>query len=273
MSLDRHGSTAHEDIWRDNLSDSAINIRLLIGLNCGRTLEAVRCRILQNSIVLPTTAPFLDHKRAIHQKVKPMVDAAVLQEGTSITELILIWEAWMTPFPFCTGEKRWCEFAGAVDGESTRFTVNPILERDINNEGTIWNTAIIIGNHGNIIGKHRKLAFGLNGAEIVFDPSVTIGELSKPVWLIAVFTNPYSCLIYRTFTRVGIEAFPCPFASGHGKPQHTDFEDEMLVSDTDLNLCRQLKDKWGFRMIAQYELWIQPRLLSQLAKDLPLFSF
>lgn len=72
------------------------------------------------------------------------------------------------PFAFCTREKRWCEFAEPVDGESTQFLqdfalkynmviISPILERDINHGETIWNTAVIIGNHGNIIGKHRKV--------------------------------------------------------------------------------------------------------------------
>lgn len=74
----------------------------------------------------------------------------------------------MMPFAFCTREKRWCEFAEPVNGESTQFLqelaqkynmviVSPILERDINHAETIWNTAVIIGNHGNIIGKHRKV--------------------------------------------------------------------------------------------------------------------
>lgn len=74
----------------------------------------------------------------------------------------------MMPFAFCTREKRWCEFAEPVDGESTQFLqdfarkynmviVSPILERDLKHGETIWNTAVIIGNHGNIIGKHRKV--------------------------------------------------------------------------------------------------------------------
>lgn len=74
------------------------------------------------------------------------------------------------PFAFCTREKRWCEFAEPVDGESTRFLqelagkynmviVSPILERDVVHGETIWNTAVIIGNHGNIIGKHRKVYY------------------------------------------------------------------------------------------------------------------
>jgi beta-ureidopropionase len=72
------------------------------------------------------------------------------------------------PFAFCTREKRWCEFAESVDGESTQFLkelaqkynmviISPILERDMTHGEVIWNTAIVIGNHGNIIGKHRKV--------------------------------------------------------------------------------------------------------------------
>lgn len=74
----------------------------------------------------------------------------------------------MMPFAFCTREKRWCEFAEPVDGESTQFLqdfarkynmviVSLILERDLKHGETIWNTAVIIGNNGNIIGKHRKV--------------------------------------------------------------------------------------------------------------------
>lgn len=78
----------------------------------------------------------------------------------------------MMPFAFCTREKRWCEFAEPADGESTQFLqgfarkynmviVNPILERDLKHGETIWNTAVIIGNNGNIIGKHRKVTCSL----------------------------------------------------------------------------------------------------------------
>lgn len=43
-------------------------------------------------------------------------------------------------------------------------------------------------------GRHHPLnwlAFGLNGAEIVFNPSATVGELSEPMWPIEV-----SCFIF-----------------------------------------------------------------------------
>lgn len=360
--------------------------RLLTGLNCGRSLELialpetakclsskhefdlqafgfhadkellrepriVRVGLIQNSIALPTTAPFLDQKRAIYQKVKPIIDAA----GASGVNILCLQEAWMMPFAFCTREKRWCEFAEPIDGESTQILrdfarkynmviVSPILERDIKHGETIWNTAVVIGNHGNILGIHRKnhiprvgdfnestyymegntghpvfetaygkiavnicygrhhplnwLAFGLNGAEIVFNPSATVGELSEPMWPIearnAAIANSY---FVASINRVGTEIFPNPFTSGDGKPQHADFghfygssyisapdasctpslsrfRDGLMVSDMDLNLCRQLKDKWGFRMTSRYDVYaelltryLKPDFEPQLVSD------
>ncbi|CAL9069646.1 beta-ureidopropionase-like [Musa acuminata AAA Group] len=350
--------------------------RLLLGLNCGRPLQRislpmaattlseahnfdlqafcfhadaeylrqpqiVRVGLIQNSIALPTTAHIADQKNALMQKVKPMIDAA----GASDVNILCLQEAWMMPFAFCTREKKWCEFAEPVNGESTQFLqklarkynmviVNPILERDVNHGETIWNTAIVIGNHGNIIGIHRKnhiprvgdfnestyymegntghpvfetaygkiainicygrhhplnwLAFGLNGAEIVFNPSATVGELSEPMWPIearnAAIANSY---FVGSINRVGTEIFPNAFTSGDGKPEHSDFghfygsshfsapdasctpslsryRDGLMVSDMDLNLCRQLKDKWGFRMTARYELYAE--MLSKYLK-------
>jgi beta-ureidopropionase len=34
--------------------------------------------------------------------------------------------------------------------------VSPILERDEAHNSTVWNTAVVIGNGGTVIGKHRK---------------------------------------------------------------------------------------------------------------------
>jgi hypothetical protein len=73
------------------------------------------------------------------------------------------------PFAFCTREKHWCEFAeSAATGPSTQLLsglarkhnmviISPILERDDAHGETIWNTAVVIGNNGNVIGKHRKV--------------------------------------------------------------------------------------------------------------------
>ena len=131
-------------------------------------------------------------------------------------------------------------------------------------------------------GRHHPLnwmAFGLNGAEIVFNPSATVGDLSEPMWAIearnAAIANSY---YVAAINRVGTEHFPNAFTSGDGKPSHHDFghfygssyvsapdasrtpslsrcKDGLLIADCDLNLCQQLQDKWGFRMTARYELY------------------
>lgn len=92
------------------------------------------------------------------------------------------------PFAFCTREKMpWCEYAEDANiGPTTRFLadvrfygsyfvksysrifyvqlakqynmviISPILERDNVHSGTLWNTAVVIDNHGEYLGKHRK---------------------------------------------------------------------------------------------------------------------
>lgn len=64
-------------------------------------------------------------------------------------------------------------------------------------------------------------AFGMNGAEIVFNPSATVGELSEPMWGIearnAAIANSY---FVAAINRVGTEVFPNEFTSADGKPAH-----------------------------------------------------
>jgi beta-ureidopropionase len=133
-----------------------------------RQPRVVRVGLIQNSIAVPTTCHFSEQKKAIVDKIRPIVDAA----GASGVNILCLQEAWTMPFAFCTREKRWCEFSEPVNGESTQFLqelaqkynmviVSPILERDVNHGETIWNTAVIIGNNGNIIGVHRKVCTSL----------------------------------------------------------------------------------------------------------------
>jgi len=222
--------------------------------------------------------------------------------------------------------------------------VSPILERDEVHGDTIWNTAVVIGNNGNVIGKTRKnhiprvgdfnestyymestlghpvfetafgkiavnicygrhhplnwMAYGLNGAEIVFNPSATVGLLSEPMWSIearnAAIANNY---FVGAINRVGTEHYPNEFTSADGKAAHKDLghfygssyiaapdasrtsglsrvKDGLCVAECDLNLCRQVKDTWGFRMTARYELYaqlmqdyIQPDFQPQIVQD------
>ncbi|XP_031552475.1 beta-ureidopropionase-like [Actinia tenebrosa] len=123
------------------------------------------------------------------------------------------------------------------------------------------------------------LMFGINGAEIVFNPSATVGALSEPMWPIearnAAIANSYFTV---AINRVGTESFEHEFTSGDGKPAHKDFgefygssyvaapdgsrtpglsrtRDGLLVTEVDLNLCRQIKDKWGFPMTSRLDMY------------------
>jgi len=125
------------------------------------------------------------------------------------------------------------------------------------------------------------MMYGLNQAEIVFNPSATVGALSEPMWAIearnAAIANTY---YVGAINRVGTEHFPNEFTSANGQPAHKDFghfygssyvacpdasrtpglsrtSDGVLVTEVDLNLCRQVKDRWGFQMTARYPLYAE----------------
>jgi len=131
-------------------------------------------------------------------------------------------------------------------------------------------------------GRHHPLnwmAYGLNGAEIVFNPSATVGALSEPMWAIearnAAIANSY---FVGSINRVGTEAFPNEFTSGNGQKAHKDFghfygssyvagpdasrtpglsrvRDGLLVAEVDLNLVRQVRDQWLFQQTGRFELY------------------
>lgn len=299
-----------------------------------RSPRIVRVAIIQNSIVKPTTNPVQDQIRAIHEKIGLFLDLA----GQNDVNIVCMQEAWTMPFAFCTRERLpWTEFAeSAEEGMTTNFLkgyakrwnmviVSPILERDETHLDTIWNTAVVIDNHGEVLGKSRKnhiprvgdfnestyymesdmghpvfetefgriainicygrhhplnwLMYKINGAEIVFNPSATVDTLSETMWPIearnaAIANCYYTCAI----NRVGTETFPNEFTSGDGKKAHKKFghfygssyvtaptglrtlsldreRDGMMVTELDLNLCRQASDKFGFQMTARLDLY------------------
>ena len=146
---------------------------------------------------------------------------------------------------------------------------------------------VFVTQYGNIginicYGRHHPLnwlMFGINGAEMVFNPSATVGSLSEPLWPIearcaSIANNYFSASI----NRIGTETFPNAFTSGDGKQAHKDFghfygssyitapnggrtpglsrvRDGVLMTEVDLNHCRQVRDKWGFQMtqrLAEY---------------------
>ncbi|XP_037513834.1 beta-ureidopropionase isoform X1 [Rhipicephalus sanguineus] len=155
-------------------------------------------------------------------------------------------------------------------------------------------------------GRHHPLnwlMYGANGAEVVFNPSATVSGLSEPLWHVearnaAIANSYFTCAI----NRVGTEVFPREFTSGDKKQgevclAHRDFghfygssyvtapdgsrtpglsriNDGLLITEVDLNLCRQVRDTWGFRMTQRTEIyadalyWVaQPAFEKQVIVD------
>lgn len=297
-----------------------------------RPRRTVRVGAIQNRVVLETSRPVQEQKRAIMARIAQIAELAAL-EGVNV---LCLQEIWTAPFFMCTRERYpWVEFAEPIDGESTQMLrelakrhnmviVSSILERERVKE-TLHNSAVVIDNHGAILGKQEKghiprvgdfnestyymegetghpvfetefgkigvnicygrhhplhwMGFGLNGAEIVFNPSATVNGLSEPLWGIearnAAIANHYFAV---GINRVGTEVYPNEFTSGDRRQAHRDFghfygssyvaapdgsrtpslartRDGLLVTELDLNLCRQVKDKWGFAMTGRHALY------------------
>ncbi|VDL89104.1 unnamed protein product [Schistocephalus solidus] len=243
--------------WSDtfpNLGDSASEEQL-------RSPRLVRIGAIQHIMPLPPTAKVQDQISAVHKKIGDLIDAAA-QCGVNVLCFQEAWTmpfAFCT-----RERIPWCEFAESAEhGPTTKFLsnyakkygmviVSPILERDHDHGEVIWNTAELailmrlstyymesnLGHpvfdtiYGKIAinicyGRHHPqnwMMYGLNGAEIVFNPSATVDGLSESLWPIearnAAIANSYFTV---AINRVGTEVFPNEFTSGDGKPAHKDF--------------------------------------------------
>ena len=109
----------------------------------------------------PTTAPVAEQFEALRARHEQFIEAA----AAAGTNVLCFQEAWTMPFAFCTREKLpWTEFAECAEtGPSTTWLrrmalkhnmviVSPILERDDAHGSTLWNTAVVSGNKGNVRG-------------------------------------------------------------------------------------------------------------------------
>lgn len=131
-------------------------------------------------------------------------------------------------------------------------------------------------------GRHHPmnwLGYAINGAEIILNPSATVGALSEPLWRIEGRCAAIANTVYTgNINRVGTEVFPNEFTSANGQPAHKDFghfygssyvaspdgsrtesldrnKDGIIITEVDLNLCRQVRDGWGFRMTGRFNMY------------------
>lgn len=128
-------------------------------------------------------------------------------------------------------------------------------------------------------GRHHPLnwqAFALNGADVIFNPSATVGALSEPLWSIegrnAAIANS---VFVASCNRVGSETFPNEYTSGDGQKAHKTFghfygssyvagpdgsrtpslprtKDGVCVAEVDVNLVRQVREKWMFQATGRF---------------------
>ncbi|XP_032823649.1 beta-ureidopropionase isoform X2 [Petromyzon marinus] len=286
-----------------------------------RPPRLVRVGLMQNRIVEPTTAPVAQQVSALHKRLASMVETAALcgvnivcfQEAWTMpfafcTRERLPWTEFAESAEdgpttlFCQERDEvhrdtiWntavvISNSGAVLGKTRK---NHIPRVGDFNESTYY----MEGNTGHRVfqtqfgriainicyGRHHPLnwlMYAENGAEIVFNPSATIGGLSEPLWAIearnaAIANHYFTCAI----NRVGTECFPNAFTSGDGKEAHCEFghfygssyvaapdgsrtpglgrmNDGLLIAELDLNLNRQVSDHWGFRMTGRYEMYAE----------------
>lgn len=242
------------------------------------------------------------------QKHETFAETAA-KEGVQI---LCFQELFFGPY-FCAEQKPlWYKFAEPIPGPlSDRMSrlaksnnlvlIAPMYEEDM--PGVYYNTAIILDNQGQLLGKYRKThiphlgpgfwekfyfkpgnigypvfetqygkigiyicydrhfpegarALGLNGAEIVFNPSATVQGLSDHLWALeqpahAVANGYFIAAINRvgespwkmgTFYGSSYVANP----RGEIVKQASPDKDELLIVDINLDMIKEVRSTWQF---------------------------
>jgi N-carbamoylputrescine amidase len=270
----------------------------------------VRCSLVQATSIPHEGKPLADIKQAMIDKHVPMIR----QAAAAGSQIVCLQEIFYGPY-FCAEQTiRWYDSTEPIpDGPTTKLMrdlarelkiaiVLPIYEVD--GEGIYYNTAAIIDNKGNYLGKYRKThiphvapgfwekfyfrpgnlgfpvfdlgfckigvyicydrhfpegarALGLNGAEIVFNPSATVAGLSEYLWKLEqpahAAANGY---FVGAINRVGTEA-PWNIGEFYGQSYFADprgqiiaqasrDKDEVLTTDLNLDLIAEVRKTWQF---------------------------
>jgi beta-ureidopropionase len=269
-----------------------------------------RAALIQASNALPDSDDLPAIKKAMIEKHISLIDEAA-DKGANVC---CLQEIFYGPY-FCAEQNtRWYDIAEPIpDGPTIKLmqdqakkhnmvTVVPIYETPMT--GVYYNTAAVIDERGNYLGKYRKhhiphcnpgfwekfyfkpgnggypvfettfgkigvyicydrhfpegaRMLGLNGAEIVFNPSATVAGLSEYLWKLEqpahAVANQY---FVGAINRVGTEA-PWNIGKFYGQSyfcnprgqimvEGSRDNDEVVIADLDLDMIREVRDVWQF---------------------------
>lgn len=270
----------------------------------------VRGGLIQASLAAPADSPLEKIKSAMIDKHVALIE----QAASKGVQVLCLQEIFYGPY-FCAEEQvKWYNTAERIpDGPTTKLMqeiarkhgmviIVPIYEEDMT--GVFYNTAAVISETGEYLGKYRKThiphchpgfwekfyfkpgnlgypvfdttfgrigvyicydrhfpegarALGLNGAEIVFNPSATVAGLSEYLWKLeqpahAVANQYFVGAINRVGTEkpwnIGEFYGTSYFCNPRGKilAEGSRDKDEVVVADLDLDMIREVRNVWQF---------------------------
>ena len=269
-----------------------------------------RAALIQASNALPDSTDLEAIKAAMIEKHVGLI-AQAAERGANVC---CLQEIFYSPYFCAEQDPRWYRTAEQVpDGPTVRLMqelakkhsmvmIVPVYEEAMT--GVYYNTAAVIDETGEYLGKYRKhhiphcqpgfwekfyftpgdlgypvfetkygkigvyicydrhfpegaRELGLNGAEIVFNPSATVAGLSEYLWKLEqpahAVANQY---FVGAINRVGTEA-PWNIGEFYGQSYFCDprgqivvegsrDQDEVIIADLDLDLIQTVRDTWQF---------------------------
>jgi N-carbamoylputrescine amidase len=269
-----------------------------------------RSALIQASNPAPPDTTIAETKKMMIDKHIELIKQAA-EQGAQVT---CLQEIFYGPYFCAEQDTRWYEIAEQIpDGptiklmqqlakEHKMILVVPIYEVDMT--GVYYNTAAVIDEHGEYLGKYRKhhiphcnpgfwekfyfkpgnlgypvfetsagkigvyicydrhfpegaRELGLNGAEIVFNPSATVAGLSEYLWKLEQPAHAVANQFYvGAINRVGTEA-PWGIGEFYGQSyfcnprgqiivEGSRDQDEVIVADLDLDMIEEVRNTWQF---------------------------
>lgn len=269
-----------------------------------------RAALIQASNALSDSDDLEAIKRAMIDKHVALIE----QAASNGAQVCCLQEIFYGPYFCAEQDPRWYSIAESIpDGPTIKLMcdlakkhgmvmVVPIYEVDM--PGVYYNTAAVIDETGEYLGKYRKhhiphchpgfwekfyfapgnmgypvfdtrygkigvyicydrhfpegaRELGLNGAEIVFNPSATVAGLSEYLWKLEqpahAVANQY---FVGAINRVGTEA-PWNIGEFYGQSYFCDprgqmmtvgsrDQDEVVIADLDLDLIQEVRNTWQF---------------------------